>query len=73
MERTMPTVDFFGHQISRLIMGCNPFNGGSHVGPELDAEMDAYYTFDNIKRPCATVRNTASTPPSSAATMSCGS
>lgn len=50
MERTMPTVDFFGHRISRLIMGCNPFNGGSHVGPELDAEMDAYYTFENIKK-----------------------
>ncbi len=49
-QRAMPTVDFFGHSVSRLIMGSNPFNGGSHVGPELDAEMDSYYTIENIKK-----------------------
>ena len=49
-QRAMPTVDFFGHRVSRLIMGSNPFNGGSHIGPEMDAEMDSYYTIENIKK-----------------------
>ena len=49
-QREMPAVDFFGHRVSRLIMGSNPFNGGSHIGPEMDAEMDAYYTIENIKK-----------------------
>ncbi len=50
MDAKMPVIDFFGTPVSRLIMGSNPFNGGSHVGPELDAEMDSYYTVENIKK-----------------------
>jgi hypothetical protein len=36
-------------QISRLVIGGNPFSGFSHQGPERDREMKDYYTVDNIK------------------------
>ena len=50
MEMQMPTTDFFGHRISRLIMGGNPFSGNSHVSKELDDAMEDYYSTDNIKK-----------------------
>ncbi|MBQ4638173.1 MAG: hypothetical protein IJB92_05490 [Clostridia bacterium] len=46
----MPLVDFFGHKISRLIMGGNPFSGNSHIDAKLDGEMADYYTTENIKK-----------------------
>lgn len=46
----MPVSDFFGHKISRLIMGGNPFSGNSHVSARADAEMEDYYTGENIKK-----------------------
>lgn len=49
MNVKMPEVDFFGHKVSRYILGSNPFNGGSHLGPETDAEMDAWYTCERIR------------------------
>jgi hypothetical protein len=36
--------------ISRLIMGGNIFSGFSHISAETDAEMEDYYTADNIKK-----------------------
>lgn len=40
----IPTVEFFGHQVSRLICGGNPLSGYSHVSKELDREMIEFYT-----------------------------
>ncbi len=47
---TLPTIDFFGHQVSRLICGGNPLSGISHVSAELDWEMTEYYTMPNLMR-----------------------
>lgn len=46
---TMPTVDFFGHKISRLICGGNPLSGFSHVSEKLDWEMIEYYNMPAIQ------------------------
>jgi hypothetical protein len=46
---TLPTVDFFGHKVSRLICGGNPLSGFSHFSQELDWEMIEYYTMPNIQ------------------------
>ena len=47
----IPTVDFFGTRITRLILGDNPFNGHSYI-PEIHdgEEMMDYYTADNCIR-----------------------
>ncbi len=44
----LPTVDFFGHSVSRLICGGNPLSGFSHVSDELDREMVGYYNMPNL-------------------------
>lgn len=45
----LPTADFFGNDVTRLILGDNPFSGHSYI-PELvdGAQMLDYYTADNI-------------------------
>ncbi len=45
----IPTVDFFGTQVSRLIVGDNPVNGHSYI-PELISHDDMidYYTEQNL-------------------------
>lgn len=45
----LPTVDFFGHRVTRLICGGNPLSGFSHFSGELDREMVDYYTMPNIQ------------------------
>ena len=45
----LPTVDFCGLTVTRLIIGANPFGGYSHQNRERDAEMVAYYTVDRIR------------------------
>lgn len=45
----LPTVDFCGLEVTRLILGANPFGGFSHQNPERDREMVAYYTPDRIR------------------------
>jgi len=45
----LPTVDFCGLKVTRLIIGANPFGGFSHQCEDRDAEMVAYYTPDRIK------------------------
>ena len=44
----LPTVDFFGKRVSRLICGGNPLSGFSHVSSKLDREMIEYYTMPNL-------------------------
>ncbi len=43
-------VDFCGEKISRLIVGGNTVSGTSHWSPELDREMEDYFTSDNVKK-----------------------
>ncbi len=45
----LPKVDFCGLNITRLVIGANPFIGGSHQTLERNEEMLAYYTRDRIK------------------------
>ena len=44
----LPTVDFCGLTITRLIIGANPFGGFSHQNQERDQEMRSYYTPQRI-------------------------
>jgi hypothetical protein len=44
----LPTVDFCGLEVTRLIIGANPFGGYSHQNPTRDREMRAYYTPERI-------------------------
>ena len=45
----LPRVDFCGLNVTRLIIGANPFGGYSHQSQERDEEMRAFYTVDRIK------------------------
>lgn len=45
----LPTVDFCGLTVTRLIIGANPFAGFSHQTPERDRAMREYYTVERIK------------------------
>jgi hypothetical protein len=47
--KTLPEVDFFGHRVSRLICGGNPFSGFSHLSAQLDREMIEYYNMPNLQ------------------------
>lgn len=42
----LPTVKFREHEITKLIIGSNPFYGYSHFNPLLDRFMREYYTQD---------------------------
>ncbi len=44
----LPAVDFCGLQVSRLVIGANPFGGYSHQTAARNAEMRAYYDTDRI-------------------------
>lgn len=45
----LPTVEFCGLNVTRLIIGANPFGGYSHQCKERDAAMVGYYTPERIK------------------------
>ena len=45
---TLPTVEFCGLTVTRLIIGANPFGGYSHQNKERDAAMVAYHTPERI-------------------------
>ena len=45
----LPSVDFCGLNVTRLIIGANPFGGYSHQNQERDEEMLSFYTVDRIK------------------------
>jgi hypothetical protein len=49
MPPALPTVRFAGKDVSRLIIGGNPFSGYSHYSPEWDNEMMDYFTAERIK------------------------
>ena len=44
----LPTVDFCGLTVTRLIIGANPFGGFSHQNRERDQDMRTYYTPERI-------------------------
>jgi hypothetical protein len=44
----LPTVDFCGVTVTRLILGANPFGGFSHQTEQRDKEMLEYYSKDRI-------------------------
>ncbi|MBT3346425.1 MAG: hypothetical protein HN712_29630 [Gemmatimonadetes bacterium] len=44
----LPSVDFCGLSICRLIVGANPFGGFSHQSKSRDAEMVAFHTKEQI-------------------------
>nr|MDD6336522.1 hypothetical protein [bacterium] len=46
----LPTITIGGAQITRMIMGGNIISGTSHLTPQLDQEMEDYYTTENIKK-----------------------
>jgi hypothetical protein len=48
-DSLLPTVPLGPHRVTRLIIGGNPFSGGSHTSPEMDAAFLDYYTTDHIK------------------------
>lgn len=46
----MNTVNFFGKQVTKLIIGDNPMNGHSYIEDKLPgSEMQAFYTAERIK------------------------
>lgn len=45
----MDTIQFGNINVSRLIIGSNPFSGFSHLGTEMDMAMKRYYTTETIK------------------------
>ncbi|MBN1641310.1 MAG: hypothetical protein JXA09_08740 [Anaerolineae bacterium] len=44
----LPTVPFCGLNVTRLMIGANPFGGYSHQNRERDQEMRSYYTVPRI-------------------------
>jgi len=45
----LPSVDLCGLNVTRLIIGANPFAGYSHQNQKRDDEMLSFYTVDTIK------------------------
>jgi hypothetical protein len=41
-------VKFGDHDVTRLIVGGNPFRGNSHFSPDLDREMREYHTVNHV-------------------------
>ncbi|MDF1512882.1 MAG: hypothetical protein P1S60_03625 [Anaerolineae bacterium] len=46
----MPTIPFGNHKISRLILGANPINGGSHLSRFVNNQMKHYFTDARIQQ-----------------------
>ena len=55
----LPTVDFCGLTVTRLIIGANPFGGYSHQNPERDSEMRAYLPLCDDIRTCRNLNQLA--------------
>ena len=45
----MPTIPFGRYHLSRLIMGSNPINGGSHLSRMVNAQMKRFYTQEQVQ------------------------
>lgn len=46
----LPTIKIGDYDVSRLIIGGNPFAGNSHWSAALDDEMEDYYSTENIRQ-----------------------
>lgn len=46
----LPTIKIGDHEVSRLIIGGNPFCGNSHLSEEKNEEMLNFFTMENIKK-----------------------
>ena len=44
----LPQVNFCGIELSKLIIGANPFGGYSHLSPEIDRAMEQFHTEEKI-------------------------
>lgn len=53
---SLPTIRFGKVEISRLVLGTNPFYGFSHYSPNLDHAMRQWFTPDKV---CETIRRAA--------------
>ena len=52
----MDYVTFFGHLVSKLIVGDNPFNGHSYITDKTTGhEMKTFYTAEKIKETLRTI------------------
>ena len=47
-KQKLPEIKFGPHQISRLILGANPINGGSHLSRFVNNQMKRYFTQERI-------------------------
>ena len=45
----LPRIQFGDHQISRLILGANPINGGSHLSRFVNLQMKRYFTPERVQ------------------------
>ena len=49
MSKLLPTVDFFGTQVTKVIIGDNPMTGHSYIQDRITGEeMAAYYTQEKV-------------------------
>ncbi len=48
-NKTLPTIPFGPHRLSRLILGANPINGGSHLSRFVNVQMKRYFTDEQIQ------------------------
>ena len=48
----MPRIPFGDYALSRLIVGANPVNGGSHLSRFVNVQMKRYFTFERILAMC---------------------
>jgi hypothetical protein len=47
---SLPQFDFGPHKLSRLILGANPINGGSHLSRFVNLQMKRYFTPDRVQQ-----------------------
>jgi hypothetical protein len=47
-EIQVPKMKFGGVEISRLVLGCNPFNGGAHFNHSYSSMMGDWFTADKV-------------------------
>jgi hypothetical protein len=48
-QTSLPTIPFGAHRLSRLILGANPINGGSHLSRFVNIQMKRYFTDARIQ------------------------
>lgn len=47
---SLPTIPFGPHRLSRLIVGANPINGGSHLSRFVNHQMRRYFSSERIQQ-----------------------